>query len=356
MSDGRQRDDLRRPLRSAVPLLGLAALITVIVFTATGNVVVRSDDDVSQNNSATADADRDPVRQAYPEYVTGDECLFCHRRKIGPTWQQNPHQLTVRPARSDDPAIRRLAEHDADSAQQTQLVLGSKRLTRYLKRSQDYGRLDLFTAVYRPHHEQSAQAGTLHGTESAHWDKQTFAQKCAGCHTTAVDGGAGAFAAVSLDCFTCHGDVDLAHTADPAQVFLSQQNRDPLQVTSTCGQCHLRGGTSRSTGRPFPALFMAGDDLFRDFQVDLSEEFIASRPVIEQHIYQNVRDVIVSGITATTCLTCHDVHGRSTERHLALEWGTMCASCHDPESDGHELRKAVQDANPLANRSSVCEY
>jgi hypothetical protein len=31
-----------------------------------------------------------------PEYVHGDECLFCHRNDIGPSWQKNAHGITVR--------------------------------------------------------------------------------------------------------------------------------------------------------------------------------------------------------------------------------------------------------------------
>ena len=33
----------------------------------------------------------DHVGQNFPEYMTGDECLFCHRR-IGPSWNNNRHQ------------------------------------------------------------------------------------------------------------------------------------------------------------------------------------------------------------------------------------------------------------------------
>src|SRR5258707_1223064 len=37
------------------------------------------------------------VGQHVPDYVTGDECLFCHRTKIGPEFSTNPHNLTIRP-------------------------------------------------------------------------------------------------------------------------------------------------------------------------------------------------------------------------------------------------------------------
>ena len=31
-----------------------------------------------------------------PDFVHGDECLFCHRNDIGPGWQKNAHGITVR--------------------------------------------------------------------------------------------------------------------------------------------------------------------------------------------------------------------------------------------------------------------
>src|SRR5215217_7732923 len=40
-----------------------------------------------------------------PEYVHGDECLFCHRNDIGPGWQKNAHGITVR-QREDAPELQ----------------------------------------------------------------------------------------------------------------------------------------------------------------------------------------------------------------------------------------------------------
>ena len=36
------------------------------------------------------------VGKPIPEYVHGDECLFCHRNTIGVTWQKNAHGVAVR--------------------------------------------------------------------------------------------------------------------------------------------------------------------------------------------------------------------------------------------------------------------
>jgi hypothetical protein len=38
----------------------------------------------------------DHVGKPIPEFVHGDECLFCHRNDIGPGWQKNAHGLDLR--------------------------------------------------------------------------------------------------------------------------------------------------------------------------------------------------------------------------------------------------------------------
>ena len=82
-----------------------------------------------------------------------------------------------------------------------------------------------------------------------------------GCHATAVDPKTKAFAEIGIDCYTCHGVVDLEHTNDTSKIFLSKKRRsDAVAITNTCAQCHLRGGNriDRPAG---PAYYTAGDDL-----------------------------------------------------------------------------------------------
>src|ERR1022692_1868129 len=42
------------------------------------------------------------ANQPIPKYVTGDECLFCHRAKVADTWEKNPHARTVHPRDDSD--------------------------------------------------------------------------------------------------------------------------------------------------------------------------------------------------------------------------------------------------------------
>jgi predicted CXXCH cytochrome family protein len=233
--------------------------------------------------------------------------------------------------------------------------MGSKRITRFLKRSKDYGKFDILSASC------IAQSGStslekLQNVESPHWETRTFADRCAGCHATAVNTQTRAFSATSLDCFACHGDVPLEHTKDVRRVFLSSKNRTPRQVTSICSQCHLRGGKSKSSKLPYPNTFVAGDNLFRDFQVDLSGAAIKALPPIDQHIFLNARDVAVFGNSTMTCLTCHDVHGQSSEKHQRLENATICSSCHVQGTDNTKLRDAILPFSKLQTHSRVCDY
>lgn len=292
----------------------------------------------------------DHVGQSFPDYITGDECLFCHRQDIGPAWSDNPHQTTIRRATTDDPAVTALLNEHKDFAA-PDFLLGSGRLTRFLRKSKDYGKLDLLSVILRP--QSKSFHGKLTTTGSPTWDTTSFSDRCAGCHTTAVDTESGSFSATSLDCFTCHGDVDLAHTNDADHIFLSKTNRDPRKVISACGQCHLRGGQSRSTGQPYPNMFVAGGNLFHDFDVNLSDTTIASLPTVEQHIFLNCRDVAAGQDVSVTCLSCHSIHDQSSKKHQQLEPSHHCNSCHDANM---QLSEALQAANLLEIHSNTCNY
>src|SRR5262245_17845487 len=65
-----------------------------------------------------------------PEFVHGDECLFCHRNMIGVTWQENAHGATLR-HREDAPELVKLIEGPAGLPAaltgQIEYFLGSRR-------------------------------------------------------------------------------------------------------------------------------------------------------------------------------------------------------------------------------------
>ncbi|MBX3423134.1 MAG: hypothetical protein KF752_16375 [Pirellulaceae bacterium] len=289
----------------------------------------------------------DHIGRPTPDYITGDECLFCHR-SIGITWPQNPHQTTMRLADSVPAEIQSLAAREPQAAGQVDFVLGADRLVRFLRRSGAYGQLEMLSAGLNPE-------GHLIHEENVHWDGKRFGQRCIGCHTTAVDSQQQTFAATSLDCFACHGEVVLEHTGDISKVLLSGHPQDPLVVNSICCSCHLRGGKSQTTDLPYPNAFVPGDNLFRDFQVDLSDSAIAALPAMQQHIYVSGR-LVGSGAEEPSCIDCHSVHGKQSDRHMELKDSAICSACHVSGSDNSQLVEAVRQYDRRNTRNTICDY
>ena len=147
-----------------------------------------------------------------------------------------------------------------------------------------------------------------------------------------------------------HCAVTLDHTKDTSLIWLSKKRRDDVQaITSICAQCHLRGGRSRSTGLPYPNNFVAGDNLFRDFRVDLSAEQIKRQNPADAHVLDNVRNVVLLEKEGVTCLSCHDVHKESTRKHRLVQQSDFCLHCHHA-TGSKKLRKVYEV------HSHTCEY
>jgi predicted CXXCH cytochrome family protein len=291
----------------------------------------------------------DHVGQHVPEYLTGDECLFCHRANIGPGFATNRHNLTIRPidevsdaqvALKQDPATKGLADTAI-------YVLGDSHIVRYLKPSKAYGQVEILSTAWQP--ARPTRLGRLIDNEKPNWNAKTFGDACTGCHATGVESRTRAYSTVSLDCYVCHGAVDPKHSNDTTLVHLSRARQDsPRVVTSICAQCHIRTGRSKSTELPYANTFVAGDNLFRDFQVDLSTKSIAKLHPVDRHIQENVRDVVTKGREETTCLSCHDVHGQSSVKHQTLARRDLCLNCHDSRG------KTTYDVEDVY--SATCRY
>ncbi len=272
----------------------------------------------------------DHVGQDVPQYMDSGECLFCHRHQVGITWQTNEHNRTIRDAEATEPSMKALAADPATKAlaAQTELILGGARAQRFLKRSKAYGKSDLLSVVAAFGRGRRAK---LEHTDNPHWDAGAFALRCAGCHTTAVDPQTHAYSALALDCFACHGDATADHASDTKLMPLARARKDsPAAVTSICASCHVRFGKSKASGLPYPTNFVAGDNLFRDFQVDFDKADDAKLNPADRHVLDNVRDVVVFGREEVTCLSCHDVHKGSSNKHRDLPATESCQLCHDP--------------------------
>lgn len=288
------------------------------------------------------------IGRPIPDYVHGDECLFCHRYDVGVTWQKNAHGVTVR-QREDAPELTKMLEAQPALAGESKVIeyfLGSRHRVRFLKKD-GYGKFAILNA--QAVLGEKGQATSLIDHEKPVWDKSKFADRCAGCHSTAVDPATKAFSAFGLDCYTCHGVVDLNHSKDTSLVLLSKKRRsDAKAITSLCAQCHLRETKSRSTGLSYPNNFVAGDNLFQDLEVDWSKADDEKLNAGDRHVWRNAREVALYGNETITCLSCHQVHGGSSLKHRRVLRASICSECHQGDGFKNVKRYSVQ--------SDLCEY
>jgi predicted CXXCH cytochrome family protein len=288
------------------------------------------------------------VGKPVPEYVHGDECLFCHRFNIGPGWQKNAHGATVRQS-EDAPELKTVLDSQpalASVASEVDYFLGGRKHVWFLHQ-QGYGKFALLSTQATLAPDGKAQDWV--NLEKPAWDKERFGERCAGCHATGVDAKTREFSAFGLDCYVCHGVVSLEHTKDTSVIWFSKKHHnDALSITSICAQCHLRSGRAESTGLPYANNFVAGDNLFQDYKVDFAKAGDPSLNPGDRHVLANVRDVVLNG-GATTCLSCHRVHEQSTAKHRLVLTGPICLECHNATGP----KKAVK---PYTVHSEICEY
>jgi hypothetical protein len=295
----------------------------------------------------------DHVGRSSPEFYGGDECLFCHRFTVGQFWQKDAHFRTVRGKFKDGgdakeiKLFKSLIENADKLASQIDLILGSGEMIRFLRRNDDGG-FDLLTfGIHKP----QSDAPNFFDLRWAHgFSGGRFSNACIGCHMTGVDQRTQTPFESFVGCESCHGPHNPEHT-NGTTVFMrfAKKARDPARViASTCGSCHLRGGKSRSTGRPYPNNFISGDNLFRDFIFDFAKADDPRLNPIDAHIQQNIRDIALKGKTELTCLSCHKMHPSDTFKHRRQPKRDYCFVCHLVEP--FKARKKYEV------HSEICEY
>jgi hypothetical protein len=237
------------------------------------------------------------IAQSIADYPTGDSCLFCHRDDVGTSWLDNAHAWTTRPA-GEPPQVRPVPR-DATH------VIGKEHF-RPLKQN-GYGKFSLLA---------------LGGTS---WQPNVFEKQCAGCHTTAVNPQTGEFSSIGLDCYACHGNVPEGHATRKGTALLSRSRANAdKEVIAICGSCHLRGGRSKTSGQPYPHAYVAGDDLFKDFQVDLHLDSRAQLDSSDSHVYLKTRAVLEGG-SDKSCADCHRIHGPpEPQQHGGKHFSEVC--------------------------------
>jgi hypothetical protein len=115
-------------------------------------------------------------------------------------WPKNRHGVTLRESADAVDLVAKLKPPP-----EVTHLLGSSDHVRFLKKS-GYNKFDILEP-------------------DGKWNSTKFGDRCAGCHTTAVDSKTKAFAYIGHDCYTCHGVVDLEHTNDTTKIWLSKKRR-----------------------------------------------------------------------------------------------------------------------------------
>lgn len=337
--------DARRALKT-VGIVAAVALGAAGFFLAESKKPVGAPAEPAIQFSLT-DWGSDHAGKVIPEYTTGEECLFCHRDKVGPLWPPNRHNQAMAMAAAEDAGIAAMTADEMLKALVGEVshVVGHTRARRFLKPNGKYGQMAMLNTKW-------TSDGTLSHRDDAAWDIDSFANKCAGCHATAVETESRAYSAISLDCVTCHGNPPGEHTSDVSLVLFGIKSTAGAKVEmSTCASCHLRGGHSKTSGLPYANQFIPGDNLFLDFEADLSEGYVAGLNPGDRHVYQNVIDVLQRGKEEMTCVTCHDIHDMSSRKHrtlVKLHREEYCSMCHDTPDHKTNIKYDVH--------SETCEY
>jgi predicted CXXCH cytochrome family protein len=221
--------------------------------------------------------------------------------------------------------------------------MGGRRATRFLRRG-DEGSFEILSVALA--RDQSGKESF--SKEKPRWDREKISARCIGCHMTGVDPKTLTAFETFVGCETCHGPFNEGHTNGSEFMRFAKKAKDsPAVIASACGQCHLRGGRSRSTGRPFANNFVSGDNLFKDFEFNF-DSVDAGINTIDLHIQQNIRDIALAGKTDLTCISCHRMHPATSEIHRRQLRTDYCLICHKAEP--------FKERKPYEVHSRVCEY
>src|SRR5262249_42900940 len=145
------------------------ALLFMVVSSLTLLSRARESETTGQKPLDPAAWGKDHVGKPVPEYVSGDECLFCHRNDIGPGWSKNRHSLTVRQREDAPELVKLLRDQKALAAVDPEITyfMGSASHIRFLKKS-GYGKFALLSA--RADLGADGQVQKLVNAEKLTWD------------------------------------------------------------------------------------------------------------------------------------------------------------------------------------------
>ena len=146
------------------------------------------------------------------------------------------------------------------------------------------------------------------------------------------------------------------------------------EVISIHGSCHPRGGRSKTSGRPYPHAYVAGDDLFEDFRGPRARQQ-AQVDSSDAHVYLKTRAVMEGGSTRAASIViasmaspeprkgggkyfseCVTTEGSRAEARLFTRPSPTsrdCAAgrCCDPSQARRDRRAAAAECSAAADRA-----
>jgi hypothetical protein len=202
----------------------------------------------------------------------------------------------------------------------------------------------------------------------------TYANDCATCHDTAVDGALvnGTVGNATLnsgnggECIICHSDFSGGHVTHSATTHAITQDSTDLSGTKLCNECHGVGGTSNTTKFNNAWDHVSGDDIYALHQGGCVQCHDSTRTNITDpntiRTYASVAEVI-QNVATPYCLDCHldraSGHGVHAEGDGTLGVVTVapndtpCGGCHATAS-GSSAPKGEVTAGIHSDNCSLC--
>ncbi len=262
-------------------------------------------------------------------YVGSEQCAQCHGAKYE-SYQDTWHAKILRPV-ADETVLGDFGSADPGltfSLDDVVYVVGGQFSQRYL--TEIDGELYVLPAQWNVVTEEWV------AYRPDDWQERTYAQHCAGCHTTGFEAESGEWAEDGVQCESCHGP-GLEHVAlagDPAFI-VNPATLTFDEQTEICGQCHLRGHDP--TGQyDFPTEYQPGGLLALDEAFIPTTDADAFFPdgSSKRH-HQEYLDWKLSGhADGVACVFCHVSHSGGETLHQTRFVGDhRCVICHEEKKD-----------------------
>jgi len=324
-----------RPHRGLIALALAGGLWTCAVLAPNG----------AERPAVSVATDPEPPPDPPEAYFGSATCRGCHPN-IYQEWKGSSHHKTVR--EPGDREREMLASNIFCAAYEPDWVLGGTHHLRFLV---DGENAEGEPRTYVLPCSLNKGTGQWELLNPGDWDTLEWETRCQACHVTALRAPSFEFVEQGVGCESCHGPGSRhAGFADKGAMLAfgsSEKSAGVRAETMVCASCHLQGGASKATGRPYPHNYSAGDPLFDDLVFDWSVLEGAETNPIDEHQKVLIKRVHVDGNTDLACTSCHGFHDMTHDKHQALARESYCFTCHLP--DTFAVREYRQGCN-------VCQF